>query len=113
MLQPHHNGVQHLYTRQSLKTSVIKVTLQANKGDRTQMPQQNGKTTFYREARKQGNSIIVTLPADLVKENDIQPGDKIGFQQEHSQEIAERKDREHGHYWSNWNETTQNGERKP
>lgn len=77
------------------------------------MPQQNGKSTFYRDARKQGSSIIVTIPKKIVDENDIQEGDEIAFQQEHSEEIAQHEGRQHGHYWSNWNETTQSGKRNP
>lgn len=75
------------------------------------MPQENGKSTFYNNARKQGNSIVVTIPSKIVEEREIQEGDEIAFELEHSKKIEKRKDREHGEYWSSWNETTQRGEK--
>jgi len=76
------------------------------------MPQQKQKSTFTNDARKQGNSMVVTIPAKIVQERNIQEGDTIAFETEHSEKIANREDREHGYYWSCWNETTQSGERK-
>lgn len=74
------------------------------------MPHENGKPTFYNTARKQGNSVVVTIPKKIVEENDIQPGDEVAFQTEHSEKIAE--ERENGDYFSGWNETVQSGERE-
>lgn len=76
------------------------------------MPQQKQKSTFTNNARKQGNSMVVTIPAKIVEERNIQEGDEIAFETEHSEKIAQREDREHGYYWSCWNETTQSGERQ-
>lgn len=75
------------------------------------MPQEKGKSTFTNNARKQGSSVVVTIPSKIVEERDIEPGDVIAFELEHSQKIENREDREHGEYFSAWNETTQSGER--
>lgn len=76
------------------------------------MPEQNGKATFDSEARKQGGSLVTTIPKKIVEEHDIQEGDEINWQLEHSEKIAQREDRENGDYASFWNETVQSGERK-
>jgi antitoxin component of MazEF toxin-antitoxin module len=75
------------------------------------MPQQNGKGTFTNKARKQGNSLVVSIPSKIVEERNIEPGDEIAFELEHSEKIHKREDRENGEYWSSWNETLQSGER--
>jgi antitoxin component of MazEF toxin-antitoxin module len=76
------------------------------------MPQENGKGTFYNNARKQGSSLVVTIPKKIVEERNIKPGDEIAFELEHSKKIQEREDRENGDYFSAWNETLQSGKRE-
>lgn len=70
------------------------------------------KRTYYNEVRKQGGSYVISLPPQIVEKNNIKEGDEIGFQNEHSEKIEKREDRENGDHFSGFNETVQSGERK-
>lgn len=77
------------------------------------MPEAITKRTFYNKVRKQGGSYVISLPPKIVEKNNIEQGDEIGFQNEHSKKIEQKEDRENGKYFSAFNETIQSGDRKP
>jgi hypothetical protein len=74
------------------------------------MVKTDDKRTYYNTVRKQGSSLVVSIPPKVVKHLNLDEGDEIGFQKEHSQEIEEA--RETGDYGSFWNETNQSGEKQ-
>lgn len=62
------------------------------------------KAKFKRTAANNNGSIQINIPPEIREHLNIQPGDTIKLQTEHSNQ--------HGKYASFWNETVQTGERK-
>lgn len=54
--------------------------------------------------------MVTTIPKPLAEYLNIEQGDKINWQTEHSKKIAEKQNRENGDYGSLWNETKQKKE---
>lgn len=75
------------------------------------MPETNGKRTFYNNVRRQGSSLVVSIPPEIVKHLELEEGDEIAFQRENSSKIENQEHRKNGDYSSMWNETVQSGER--
>lgn len=59
----------------------------------------NDKAEFTRKATDNNGSIMVTVPPEIANHLDLEPGDKIGMQTEHSDIYKE--------YASIWNDTKQ------
>jgi hypothetical protein len=64
----------------------------------------NGKIQFEVRARKNGNSLAITIPKPLREHNNIQEGDTVAIQAEHSEE--------YGSYTSFWNQSQQKGDKQ-
>jgi len=62
------------------------------------------KIIFERPACDNSGSTQITIPPELVKHLEIEKGDTVALQVEHSDE--------HGEYASFWNQTKQQGEKQ-
>jgi len=69
------------------------------------------KIQFSTTARKRGGSTETTIPPKILEKLNIQPGDEINWEIDHSEKIEE--ERETGDHADIWNETVQSGERTP
>lgn len=76
------------------------------------MPETNGKRTYYNQVRRQGSSLVVSIPPQIVEHLKLEEGDEMAFQKEQSEKIKKQEGRENGDYHSAWNETLQSGERE-
>ena len=73
------------------------------------MPKTQTERTYYNQVRKQGSSLVVSIPPQIAEHLDLEKGDELGFQKEHSEEVAGERD--NGNYASKWNETKQRGDK--
>jgi antitoxin component of MazEF toxin-antitoxin module len=74
------------------------------------MVNSNNKIQFSTTARKRGGSLETTIPPELIKKLNIEPGDQLNWEFDHSEEIE--KERETGAHADLWNETVQSGEKE-
>ena len=65
---------------------------------------EDDKAKFERTASDNNGSIKVNIPPEIAEHLNLEQGDTIGLQTEHS--------KDHGNYASFWNETEQRGEKQ-
>ncbi|EMA11597.1 hypothetical protein SAMN05443574_103336 [Haloarcula vallismortis] len=70
-----------------------------------QIPQDHGKVKLKTTARKQGGSLVTTIPPEIAEHDDIEEGDELSWQSEFSEDLEEEEGR--GEYESLWNQTKQ------
>ncbi|QIB75401.1 hypothetical protein G3I44_14520 [Halogeometricum borinquense] len=66
---------------------------------------QPDKTTFPSNVRREGGSLVTSIPPEIIDHNEIQEGDTIEWQKEHTEK--------HGNYSSSWNPRQQEEQEQP